>query len=132
MLEIFALSTSFLHGAALIPCRRPSLQLQRHVYRIQAASTDHTVDFYDLYDSCCAGGQTEYEGATAIFGVLKEECASGDAPRWRKKKAAKVLTKAMSACGRKRQWQEAIAILNEMQAQGLEPDTRAYNAALSA
>ncbi len=45
---------------------------------------------------------------------------------------AKAFTSAMSACGRKAQWQTALMLLDRMRELNLGPDTRAWNAALTA
>ena len=67
--------------------------------------------------------------------MLEEDIGEAAAPHPRA--ATKVLTSAMSLCGRAGRWEEAVAILERMLMLGRRrlispPDTRAFNAALSA
>ena len=119
-------------ASGLVPSFVPRTAQHRFDPRAIKALTADAIDFYNLYDDLVRNGKTEYESAQSILSILEEEAASGDMHSRHAHKASKVLTKAMSSCGRQRQWREALDILNQMNTQNLKPDTRAYNAALSA
>ena len=134
MMAVQALVTSLASLAFLSLAPPRPLAARTQPILLSTLAEDDNFDHFKLYDSKFQAlrdsGHSTFDAASSIMHLLESDPNPIDQKR--AFAASKVLTKAMSSCGREREWKQSLQILNGMRELNLKPDTRSYNAALSA